>query len=216
MNTSPHARPILEPRVRPPPPTHRWTNDYGRGRRFHRHRTSSRHRRRHRTRRTRCHPQLRARRLHQLDRCPRPRRTRQHSSRRRFLRRLWRPLPQPLGRFHFPRRLLARHRRLHRCRDGRLRHLHAALFPARTRHPLGFRLFRVPARHQLPSRPQLWALRILVCHDQGRRHRHLHRTRRRPASHRTRRPAIRRSRWILPARTHRPAARHHLRHLHLR
>src|SRR6266478_2725841 len=26
MNTSPHARPILEPRVRPPPPTHRWTD----------------------------------------------------------------------------------------------------------------------------------------------------------------------------------------------
>ncbi len=44
-----------------------------------------------------------------------------------------RPLPQSLGRLHLPRRLLAGHRRLHRSRDGGLRHLHAALVPERSR-----------------------------------------------------------------------------------
>src|ERR1039458_98079 len=71
------------------------------------------------------------------------------------------------GRVVSPGGVLARHRRLHRSRDGRLRHLHAALVSTRTRHPLGLRLFRIPSLHQLPSRPQLRTLRILVLHDQA-------------------------------------------------
>src|SRR5208282_6015822 len=195
---------------------HRRANDHGRRRRFHRHWTSPGHRCRYRTSRSRRHPQLRPRRLHQLDGRARPRRTSQRSSRRRFLRRLRRPLPQPLGRIHFPRRLLARHCRLHRSRDGRLRHLHATLVSASACSRLGLRFFRLPSIHEFPRRSQLWTLRILVRDDQGRCNRHLHRARRVPAPHRTSRSPIHRPRGIFSPRPRRPAPRPHFCHLYLR
>ena len=180
-------------RRRPPPPALRRTNGNGRGRRLHRHRPASRFRRRHGDRGPRRHSEFSRRRLHQLDRCHGPRRTSLRSSCRWQFRSLRRPLPQFLRGIHRSRRILARTRPRHRCRNDRRCHLHVSMVSCRTflRLDRGFR--RCASRDQSAQRRLVWTRGILALHDQGRDHPRLHRHRRRLVARRPRHNTSRRA-----------------------
>jgi hypothetical protein len=214
--SSPNASsPRSSPRTRSAPSTNRRPNDHGGGGRLNRHGASSRLSRSSRASRPQRNPQLHHCRFHRIHGCHGGGRTGRHAPRRRIVRPLRRTLSQSIFGISLPRRLLGRHRLLHRSRAGSLRHLHGLLAPRRAQRCLGHRILGTAASGQPGQRRFLWTLRVLVFHDQVGDDRGLHPGRSGPALHRTRSPAIHRQRRILSQRSNRSSAGGVLVHLRL-